>query len=224
MKLLITDVETTGIDPETDDIVEIAGIPVTWAEGGKRFEVGEPIQHLVNPGRSIPATASAIHHITDAHVRRAPKLADVLQEYSGYDYYVAHNAAFDSAFLEGIGGNWICSMKCCYEEHHDAPSYSNQALSYWLGTIRPPEGTGHAHRALYDCYTTFGLLDDLRSRGWSIAQMLEVSSRPRMLREINFGMHRGTKFTEVDPSYLTWMRKKGGWNEDVQYTLRNLDR
>ncbi len=222
MRILVTDVETTGIDPETDKVVEIAGIPLTWTLGAKRFEVGAPIQHLVNPARPIPATASAIHHITDSHVRGAPPIDDVLQEYCGYDFYVAHNAKFDSAFLEGIGGSWICTMKCCYEEHHDAPSYSNQALSYWLGTPRPPEGSGHAHRALYDCWTTLGLLDDLRSRGWTGQRMVQVSSRPKLLRAMPFGKYKGESFKDLPRDYVDWMRRQNDWDADVSYTLKEV--
>ena len=112
-------------------------------------------------------------------------------------------------------------MKCAYEEFHDAPSYGNQALSYWLGTPRPPEGTGHAHRALYDCYTTLGILDDLRSRGWTIERMLEVSSRPRLLRVCTFGKHRGRAWEDVPRSYLEWMQGNGDWDEDVLNTINH---
>ena len=53
------DLETTGTDPETDRIVSIAILD----------EEGTPLlEALVDPGRPIPAEATAVHGITDADV------------------------------------------------------------------------------------------------------------------------------------------------------------
>ncbi|MAN46309.1 MAG: exodeoxyribonuclease X [Alphaproteobacteria bacterium] len=227
VKLSVIDTETTGVEANAK-VVEIAAIPLEQHPGMTRFKMGSPIQTLVHPGIPIPATASAIHHITDADVRNAPSFDDALHLFRGADVYVAHNAGFDRKFVGQLGDKWICTMKCAYEEFHDAPSYGNQALSYWLGTPRPPEGTGHAHRALYDCYTTLGILDDLRSRGWTIERMLEVSSRPRLLRVCTFGKHNGTPWADVPRSYLEWMNSQGpapdgspAWDEDTSHTVRH---
>lgn len=228
-RLMVIDTETTGVESDAK-VVEIAGIPLEQHPGMTRYQVGSPTQTLVHPGVLIPATASAIHHITDADVRGAPSFEDALHLFRGADIYVAHNAAFDRQFVGQLGDKWICTMKCAYEEfqYPEAPSYGNQALSYWLGTPRPPEGTGHAHRALYDCYTTLGILDDLRSRGWTIERMLEVSSRPRLLRVCTFGKHSGTPWADVPRSYLQWMDSQGpapdgspAWDEDTTYTVRH---
>lgn len=227
-KLMITDSETTGIEKDAR-VVEIAGIPAELHPGMTRLKIGSPVQTLVHPGIAIPPVASAVHHITDADVRTAPSFDDAIRLFAGQDIYVAHNAAFDRQFLGMLGDKWICTLKCCYEEFHDAPSYGNQALSYWLKTPRPPEGSGHAHRALYDSYTTLGLFNALMERGWTLDRMLEVSSRPRLLRECTFGKHAGKKWSEVPRDYLQWMLRQGpapdgtpAWDEDILYTVNRV--
>lgn len=217
----LLDVETTGMEDDAQ-VVEIAAITGHLFDRGARIE--RTINTLVNPGVPIPCTATAIHHITDEMVRGAQTLDEVMETFPVCDLYVAHNAAFDRRFLPQLkAAPWACTMKVAYAEFDDAPSYGLQALRYWLGTAGPPTGSGgHAHRAMYDVWTLAGLFDDLRSRGWTRERMLEVSGRPRLLRTIPFGKHKGAKFTELDRSYLDWMIRTGGWDEDVTYTLEQI--
>jgi exodeoxyribonuclease X len=217
----LLDVETTGMEDQ-DQVVEIAAIT------GRLFERGAPIERtintLVNPGIPIPCTASAVHHITDDMVRGAQTLDEVMESFPVCDLYVAHNAAFDRRFLPHLkAAPWACTMKVAYAEFEDAPSYGLQALRYWLGTAGPPTGSGgHAHRAMYDVWTLAGLFDDLRSRGWHKDRMIEVSSRPRLLRSMPFGKHKGAAFTSIPLDYLAWLRRQPDLDEDMEYTLKQL--
>jgi len=52
----------------------------------------------------------------------------------------------------------------------------------------------------------------------TVRQMIEISSRPRLLRKISFGKHAGTAFTDLDPGYVDWMKRQSDWDEDVDYT------
>lgn len=94
------DLETTGLHPVVDRVIEIAAI---------RFRLDgtemERFHRLVNPGREIPERATAIHGIVNADVRSAPRLEQALPEFvqflgSSETILAAHNAAFDMGFLE----------------------------------------------------------------------------------------------------------------------------
>lgn len=93
----VFDTETTGLYPERGDrALELAVVRVR-ADGTTvaRYET------LLNPGR--PAGATHIHGIRDADVRDAPTFADVAADVLPLlagTVLVAHNAAFDFAFLE----------------------------------------------------------------------------------------------------------------------------
>ena len=91
------DTETTGMDPRSDHLVALAA--VRW---GPRGEVAY-FETLVDPGRPIPPSSTAVHGLDDAAVRGAPSLGTVLPEFRdfvGEAIPVAHMGAFDLAFLK----------------------------------------------------------------------------------------------------------------------------
>ena len=96
---VVFDTETTGLLPEQgDELVQIAAVRIV----NGRIVQGETFETLVNPGRPIPAAASAIHRVTDTMVTGAPSVLDVVERFHrfvGNAVLVAHNAPFDMAFL-----------------------------------------------------------------------------------------------------------------------------
>ena len=94
------DLETTGLMPETDRIVEIGA--VRFGPDGR--EIGR-FQRLVNPQRPMSPAAYAIHGISDADLADAAPAHEVLPEFlaflgdAGTTSLIAHNAAFDAGFL-----------------------------------------------------------------------------------------------------------------------------
>jgi DNA polymerase-3 subunit epsilon len=69
--LLFFDLETTGVDPATDKIVEISALLL--APDGTR----DSKTRRVNPGRPIPPEASAVHGILDEDVRDEPTFGQI---------------------------------------------------------------------------------------------------------------------------------------------------
>ena len=90
------DLETTGLDPARDAILELAAIP---------FVQGRPQSGYVtrvDPGRPIPPESSRVHGITDAMVTGAPSLDRVLAELDdvlGDRPLVGQGIGFDLAVL-----------------------------------------------------------------------------------------------------------------------------
>ncbi len=90
------DLETTGLEPETERITEI---------GAVRFTLERPLEnfsHLIDPGRPIHPDAVRVSGITDEMVRGQPAAATVLEpflDFVGAAPLVAHNAPFDASFL-----------------------------------------------------------------------------------------------------------------------------
>lgn len=144
----ILDLETTGVEVLEHEVVEIAHVDVQRVEGAWR--VVRASQCLVCPGRSIPPEASAVHHLTDADVADAPSWQDVramaVKEWSCARpvVLVAHNAAFDMAFLnhgyEMWGGLVLCTMRLAQHIWPEAPGYSNQCLYYWRRIVNRVDG------------------------------------------------------------------------------------
>ena len=72
--IVFFDLETTGVDPFNDRIVQIGCIRIE-TDGSKTEK-----EWLINPGIPIPAAVSQIHGITDDRVKDSPYLGDIVQE------------------------------------------------------------------------------------------------------------------------------------------------
>ena len=220
----VIDVETTGVDPAVDRVVEVACIRV---RNGRRLET---LSSLVDPGRAIPAVASAIHHIVDRDVRGAPALADLAEPLAAMcadAVVVAHNASFDLRFLPFLAQRpRLCSMRFAMRVIPDAPGYKNQVLRYHLG-IEAPAAESAAHRALGDAAVTSGILgiciERHLARGGAddLLGLLADVAGPRALPVLPFGRYRGRAFGDVPSDYLRWIdRESRSASSDARYTAR----
>jgi DNA polymerase-3 subunit epsilon len=154
----VIDVETTGLSPQSDRVIEIAVVHVDpMGVETARWET------LLNPGRDLGP--QRVHGIRAADVLGAPTFGDVATELVGLldgRVPVAHHAAFDSRFLfaelerSGIGiwsrPAFLCTMQLA---RHFLPG-SGRSLGDCCAAydIRP----GGAHRALSDAAATGKLL------------------------------------------------------------------
>ena len=76
--LAFFDIESTGINPATDRIVELAIIRISPDGEKQRF------RRLVNPGIPIPKEASDIHGITDDMIKDAPSFKEIAPEVAAF--------------------------------------------------------------------------------------------------------------------------------------------
>ena len=97
--LTVLDVETTGVWPKSDRIVQIAYVTVTPDQQVIEYN------QLINPERSIPAESTAIHRITDEDVKEAPVFREVAlaitEALSGNDF-IGYNFRFDRQMLHSV--------------------------------------------------------------------------------------------------------------------------
>lgn len=221
MTIRVIDIETTGLDPAKDAIVEIASVDVR--PGGI---IENHQQTLICPPVSIPPSASAVHHILDEDVTGQPPLRDVIARFVGADAMVAHNCAFERSFLaEHVGPSvtWICTYKCALRVWPDAKSHSNGALRYQIGAVNPfgiDRSKIVPHRAMGDVIVTAAIFVELLKHArWS--QLALWSAEPALHTVLSFGKYRGKTYAEIaqnDPDYLSWVVAKSDLDEGAKFS------
>ena len=93
--LVAFDLETTGLSPANDEIIEIGAVKFCFQKTGGRMDIavkGE-YQSLVKPDRHIPEEASRVNHITDDMVENAPPAKEVLPAFLRWAYAMPARAA-----------------------------------------------------------------------------------------------------------------------------------
>lgn len=151
---VIFDLETTGISPNYDEVIEISALKV---KGG---EVVDEFNTLVNPGRKIPFGATKVNGITNAMVAEAPAFSHVLAEFLDFAeglVLVGHNIArFDMKFIwrdaeqyfgEIPQNNYVDTLQVARKHLPKMDHHRLVDLAEYYGISS--EG---AHRALNDCY------------------------------------------------------------------------
>lgn len=152
-QFVVLDLETTGLSPERDEIIEFGAIRVTLdAENHDTFQV------LVKPLRKVPALITEITGITQRMVdREGLPLEEALHqfvEFIGDLPLVTFNADFDMGFLHSaarrhgvaIPNRYTCALKRARRAWPGLASYRLAELAR-LGNL-PDDDT---HRALGDC-------------------------------------------------------------------------
>jgi DNA polymerase-3 subunit epsilon len=95
-RFVVFDLETTGLDPKKDKIVEIGAVKFDQHGLIARFSV------LINPGIPMPYAASQVNQITDEMLQGKPSLTDGLPDFLRFidgAILISHNAQFDSSFI-----------------------------------------------------------------------------------------------------------------------------
>jgi DNA polymerase-3 subunit epsilon len=90
------DIETTGLDPQKDRIVEIGAVKFDNKGIIARFST------LIDPGIPMPPEAGRVNNITDSMLSGQPPLDEALPDFirfTGGAVITAHNAPFDCGFV-----------------------------------------------------------------------------------------------------------------------------
>ena len=153
---VVVDLETTGLEPRLDKIIEIAAVKVV---NGKIIDEWNT---LVNPGMFIPQITTDITGITTEMVKDSPAFIDVIDDYLAFmgtdSIFVAHNVDFDHAFLNEhlkahnrklMPNPYLCTFKLAKRVHPNLSRYGLGFLAESFGVELP-----QAHRALHDARAT----------------------------------------------------------------------
>lgn len=155
---MFLDVESTGLDVRTSEIIELSVTPFEYSVDGRIISVGQPLHQFNEPTDPIPSEITAITGLTDelvaGHRLDIPAIEAFVER---ANILLAHNAAFDRPLVERIcpifaAKPWGCTM--C-----DVPwkeeGVEGRRLSELLSGF---QYFFEAHRAVDDCEAGIALL------------------------------------------------------------------
>jgi DNA polymerase III subunit epsilon len=168
--ILIVDVETTGLEPETGKLVEVGAALFDVPSRSVLSQVSTLLPVKENPVEHINGIRAETARATpDVVLKQAKELVRALASHA--DAYVAHNAAFDSKWLPSLSDKpWICTMEDVRwpRASKGHPSVVSLALDYGVPVWA-------AHRALTDC--TY--LAQVMEREPELERLLKAALEPR---------------------------------------------
>ncbi len=227
--LAVFDIESTGVNPRTDRVVELSIVRVEPG-GGQVVKTW-----LVNPEMPIPHEATEIHHITDAEVAACPTFAGIVDEVDAFlagcdlaGYNLLH---FDIPILEeefmrcgrdlGADSRRVLDAQKIF--HKKEPRDLSAAVRFFCG--REHDG---AHGAEADALATLDVIKGEFERYQDLPCTIEEIEkefnnldpanvdRAGRIRWVNgeaviaFGKKKGISLRELyekDKSFLKWIMK-----------------
>ena len=165
---VVLDVETTGLNPQTDEVLEIA------AQRCQGKAVLAEYETLIKPNMIVPKEVIAVHGLTNellaAEGKDPSKVFAEFREFVGDAIIVAHNAPFDVSFLNESFKRYKVAQfdNRIIDTIEIAKKYlilASYKLSNVAAYLKVPQVS--AHRSLVDVITTrevfFKLID--RAKG-----------------------------------------------------------
>ena len=176
---IILDVETTGLDPNRDEVIELAMIKFRYSERDEATGVSDIFQAFNEPASPIPPEITELTGITDAMVAGHKIDAAAVDAFvADANIVIAHNARFDRPFCEKAWPvfaqrHWACTVA---EIDWLKYGFGGAKLAYLLADI----GYFHdAHRAIDDCQALLEILSHPLpgASATALASLLEQARR-----------------------------------------------
>jgi DNA polymerase-3 subunit epsilon len=240
--LVILDLETTGVNVGSDRIVEI-GLVKVHPSGSREVRT-----HRINPTISIPPESSAVHGITDEHVKDAPTFASLAQELfaflGGCDLAGYNSNKFDIPLLieefTRVNLNFDLSSRKLIDVQNIFHKMEQRTLSAAYKFYCNKDLAG-AHSADADAMATYEVLlaqveryETLKNEVEFLSQFSTVQKNVDLAGRIvfndkgqevfNFGKYKGRTVSEIfrsDTSYYDWMMR-GDFSTNTKNVITQL--
>ncbi|MBX9745033.1 MAG: DUF3820 family protein [Chlamydiales bacterium] len=216
------DCESTGLEPKTDRIVEIAAACFTLDQILEQFE------SLINPECDIPKASQDIHKISGEMVADKPKIKEILPHIL---------KLIDKHIIIGHGVYFDICLIAAEAQRHSIPT--NILQQPYIDTLRlarlygesPVNSLEHlrqhfniafegAHRAMNDVTVNIEVFKYLTKSFSSSKEIFKTLEKPIKLKAMPLGKHKGRKFEEIPLEYLLWAEKKD-FDQDLLYSIRS---
>ena len=207
LTLIFFDLETTGLNPEIDEIIEIGAIKV------QNDEIKETFHSLVRPNKNIPKFITDLTGISEKDVEKAPRtedLKDKIENFIGDYPLIAHNVIFDKTFLEKLLGKELknevfdtLELSRLFFPEFYSHSLQNLVKKLEIKSKGP-------HRALTDTLMLYSVFKKIKNEKGLFPQEILKKFKQIFVNEKNFDSIFGDEWekTENTETSLKWETKE----------------
>ncbi len=221
-EFICLDCETTGLDLEKDQIIEIAFARFTFSEIIDTFET------LLDPKCPIPQASQEIHNISAEMLQGKPfideVLPDLLAQISNH-VIVGHGIFFDLSLIAREAKRLSLPIPKPFFPYIDtlrmARLYGESPVNS-LEKLRqhfqiPSYGS---HRAMSDVMVNIEVFKKLATPYKDTNHLQKVLQKPIRLKTMPLGKHKGRRFEEIPLEYLLWAQRKN-FDEDLSFSINS---
>ena len=178
-RCLIIDVETTGLNPAVDRVIEIGAVLYSVTNRTTLVQFSVLVANDENPAEKVNRIpVSALREVRELDDSPAPLQSTLTTLRSLADVIVAHNAEFDRSFFRG---KWLELPWLCSAFDFTWPAASRDVSGLIHLALEHGIGVSSAHRALSDCQLIAALFDRMALYGCDLQEMFAHAMRPKAL-------------------------------------------
>jgi DNA polymerase-3 subunit epsilon len=220
-QFVCVDLELTGLNVDTDRIIEVAVAKFTFDEVLTTYET------LIDPEIVIPEESIAIHHITNEMVQGKPKINEVLPKILSMldkEIIIGHGIAFDLTVIEKAAARTGKDIRFPREKtidtlrlarlYGESPTNSLEMLRKHFNI----EAEG-AHRAMGDVIVNIQVFKHLAKQFRSLKDLFDRLQHPILMKAMPLGKHKGRPFGELPLDYLRWASRQD-FDQDLIFSLQ----
>ena len=201
MDYVVFDIETTGLYPSQDKIIELGAAKVC---DGK---IVDTFSAFVNPGKLLPPKIVELTGITDADVKKAPfieELFDAFADFAGDSVLLGHNILFDYSFVKTAAQR---QKKTFNKEGMDTLRIARRFLtaleSRSLGVLCAYYKIDlDAHRALNDAVATHQVYQRM------VEQFYPIDQEPFAPRQLAYRVQKDSPITPKQYNYIQMLARR----------------
>ncbi len=216
------DCETTGLDIESDEIIELAAVKFNFDHNFEEMET------LIDPKRTIPEDSIRIHNITQKMVAGKPLIQDVLPSFLKFiegHIIIGHGIKFDIDILLNAAKKHKVPNKLNSQLYIDTLRLSRlygQTSVNSLEVLRKHFNilTDGAHRAMNDVIVNIEVFKRLTTNFKTTQNLLERLKKPITMKTMPLGKYKGRIFKEIPTVYLSWAVTQK-FDQDLLFSIKS---
>lgn len=177
IKVIICDVETTGLEVDSSEIIELAYIAIhVIVQTGEVVKIVKEFDQFQDSSQPLSSKIISLTGITQEMIKdKKINWQEVADDFASAEFIVSYNAKFDRPFIEkylpNSSNNWLCALTQIPWEEWGFTILKQEIIALNHGFYYS------AHRAIVDCQVLLTLLQQKQKERYYLSFLMESLSK-----------------------------------------------